>query len=118
MSSVGSSTVIGGRATGLSKSAMVSPMSTPSRPTTAQMSPAATSSVSTRPRRSKTYSWATVSSMRRPSCLSSAIALALADLAGDHPADGDAADVIAVVERDDQHLQRARRRPPPAAARA
>ena len=33
-------------------------------------------------------------------------ALVLADLAGEDPADGDPADVIAVVERDDQHLQR------------
>ncbi len=32
-------------------------------------------------------------------------ALALLDLAGEHPADGDAANVIAVVQRDDQHLQ-------------
>ena len=48
--SVGSSTFTGGRATGFSGSAMVSPMSTESRPTRAQMSPACTSSVSTRPR--------------------------------------------------------------------
>ena len=51
---VGSSTSIGGRASGFSKSAIVSPISKPSRPTTAQMSPHWTSSTLAFPSPSKT----------------------------------------------------------------
>ncbi len=51
---VGSSTSIRGSATGLSESAIVSPMSTPAWPTTAMMSPAEASVTSVRPSFSKT----------------------------------------------------------------
>ena len=53
---VGSSMAIFGNASGKSKSAMVSPISKPSMPTIAQMSPAPTLSTFTLPRPSKRYS--------------------------------------------------------------
>ena len=62
MRTVGSSTVIGGSASGCSGSAMVSPMLTSDRPMTATISPAAASSVFVRPSPSKTPSSATASS--------------------------------------------------------
>ena len=53
---VGSSTAMGGSGSGFSISAMVSPISKPSMPTTAQMSPHWTSSTLALPRPSKTMS--------------------------------------------------------------
>ena len=53
---VGSSIAIGGKASGFSKSQTVSPISNPSIPTNAQISPDETSVVFTRPRPSKTWS--------------------------------------------------------------
>ena len=53
---VGSSIAMGGSASGLSKSQTVSPISNPSIPTSAQMSPEETSFVFTRPKPSKTWS--------------------------------------------------------------
>jgi hypothetical protein len=58
---VGSSILINGNASGLSKSAMVSPISKPSIPVTAQISPAFTSAAFTFPKPTKVYNSLSVS---------------------------------------------------------
>ena len=118
MSSVGSSTLIGGSGTGFSMSAIVSPMSTsPGRRRRRCRR--------RRPRRSRCGQGGRRCRAGRPcrrsaapSLLQQGDALVLADLAGDDPADGDAADVVAVVERRRPASAAARPARPRAAARA
>lgn len=69
---VGSSMEMAAMATGFSASAMVSPISNPSRPTTAQISPAFTSSTFFLPMPSKVYSSFTLLLLMLPSFLISA----------------------------------------------
>jgi hypothetical protein len=64
---VGSSIEIGGKASGFSKSAIVSPISKPSTPVTAQMSPQNASATSFRPRPSKVYNFLILDFTKEPS---------------------------------------------------
>ena len=70
---VGSSMAMGGNGSGFSKSQMVSPISKPSTPTTAQISPDETASVFLRPKPSKVCSSLILDFIRLPSRFASVI---------------------------------------------
>ena len=118
MSSVGSSTLIGGKATGFSMSAMVSPMSDILEADHGA-DVAGLDLVGLRAAQAiEDVELGDLALDLAAVPFEQGDALILADLAGDDPADGDSADVIAVVERDDRASAAARPGPRPAAARA
>ncbi len=106
---LGSSTVIAGRATGLSTSARVSPIVTSARPAIAQISPGPTSTASTRSSASLTNSSVIFTLLDRAVDLAPRDVLALRDRAFLDPAQREAAEVGGRVEVGDERLERVTR---------
>ena len=106
MSSVGSSTRISGSGSGLSRVGDGVADVDDSRPTTAQMSPARTSSDLLAAQAVEHEQFGDCSFVVRAVALEQRDAFARSKLAANDAADADPADVVAVVERGDQHLQR------------
>ena len=103
---VGSSIATIGSALGCSGQAIVSPISTGSRPATAQISPASTSSARFLPSPSNSYNWTTFCSRVLALLVDHGHRLGLGELAREDLADGHAPDVVGVLQRGHQHLQR------------
>ena len=108
IATVGSSTATAVMPSGAAASAIVSPMLSPSIPETQTMSPAVASSTSIR---SSPRNVSSLVSRRPVSTVPSRATLAIGALTRERAAedapDADAADVLVVVDRADQHLERA-----------
>ena len=106
MAMVGSSMVMTGSGAGFSTSVMVSPMLMPSTPATATMSPSSVASMSVRFSPAKENSLVILVFCMRAVALGDGDFFAGAQRAVEDARDGQAAEIVAVVEIGDQHLQR------------
>ena len=107
---VGSSMMMSGSGCGFSSSAMVSPMVMPLTPATATMSPTAVSLMSVRFSPLKVKSLVILVFCSEPSRLEMLTSSPVLQCAVEDAADGEAAEVVGVIEIGDQDLQRAVRR--------
>ena len=104
---VGSSMTMGGSGCGFSTSQKLSPMVMPGMPAMATMSPTWVSSMSVRLRPEKLKSLVILCLLKVPSTRATEYSCAGAHGAVEDAADGEAAEVVGVVEVGDEDLQRA-----------